>query len=355
MQRIICILIIVALAYSARAQDSEDKPCVQNIQTAQQRYDEGRIQDIEPLLLNCLEQADFTKAQKAEALRLLTLAYIFLDEDQKAEATMLRLLKTNHEFRTNPAIDPTEFITLYNQFRHEPVFNIGFKYIVNLSQVQVTQLNSALDLNSNKPAYQPRIGLFGLGINFEYKIADRLYLFPELQFRNMAIQRTQSQTGTATGSPYISTTTFEEMQWLSLPVSAKYVISFEKQPKFKLYLLGGLSVDYLLKATKPVDANVLQMINDQDVTFQLTTTPDKKPLNFGAQAGLGTTYKVGEGFLSLELRYAYSFTNLTKPGSVLQPSQAAQINTLIQDDIYKLHHIAISLGYTLNIYIPKPL
>ncbi len=355
MQKFIFILLIITIAYPVSAQVSEDKPCVQNIQTAQQRYDEGRIQDIEPLLLNCLEQADFTKAQKAEALRLLTLAYIFLDEEQKAESTMLRLLKTYHEFQANPAIDPTEFITLYNQFRHEPVFNIGIKYMVNLSQVQVTQLNSALDLNSNKPAYQPRVGIFGLGINFEYKVADRLFLFPELQFRNMAVQRTQTQNGTASGTPYISTTTFEEMQWLSLPVSAKYIIPFKQQPKFKLYLLGGLSVDYLLKATKPVDANVLQMLNDQDVTFQLTTTADKKPLNFGAQAGLGATYKVSEGFLSLELRYAYSFTNLTKPGNVLQPSQAAQINTLIQDDIYKLHHIAISLGYTLNIYIPKPL
>jgi len=97
------------------------------------------------------------------------------------------------------------------------------------------------------------------------------------------------------------------------------------------------------------------MINDPTVGFPITSTEDKNRLNYGIFAGGGVTIKASEGFISLEVRYLHSFSKLPKVENVLAPTDPAQTNTLVQDDIYRLNHIAISIGYTLNIYMPKQL
>ena len=60
MKKFILALIIPLSSSLALAQEvievEEVSPCVQNIETAQQRYDQGRIQDIQPLLQDCLDR-----------------------------------------------------------------------------------------------------------------------------------------------------------------------------------------------------------------------------------------------------------------------------------------------------------
>jgi outer membrane protein with beta-barrel domain len=352
--RKIYLLTLLLVSPMAFAQQQGDA-CVQNIEIAQQRYDEGRIQDIQPLLSDCLAKGNYTKAEEAQALRLLALAYIYLEDEKQAEATMLRLLETYHEFQVNPSIDPTEFINLHEQFRYKPVFNLGVRYIFNFAQPMVTGLNSSLNLNGDKPAYDIQFSFVGIGVNFEYKLTENLILYPEIHYKSMAVSRTGVQSGTATGLPYISITNVEDQQWLSIPVSVKYKFRFKDLSNFGAYANLGLSADYLLSATRPADRSILQTPNDPEVGFTIKSTKDKNRMNFGAFAGGGVTYKLGEGFISLEARYLYSFTKLTKSENILNPTNPQQWNTGVQDDLYRLNHIAISVGYTRNIYLPKQL
>lgn len=337
------------------AQEEQVDICVQNIEVAQQRFDEGRIQDIQELLTDCLKKGNYTKAQKSQALRLLTLSYIFLEDEDNAEASMLKLLQTDHEFKVNPAIDPTEFINLHEQFRYKPLFNLGVRYIGNFAQPIVTGLNSSLSLTDTRPAYTIQPGYVGIGLNFEYEFKQNFVLYPEIHYKTMSILRTENQPGSTTGADYITVNNNENQNWLSLPVSVKYNVSFTKIPNLKLYANAGGSVDLLISASRPAKTSVLQMPNDPEVGSTINSTDDKNKLNFGVFAGGGITYKLGEGFISLETRYLYSLTNLTDPAKVLNPSDPAQIGTAVQDDIYKLNHLAISLGYTINIYLPKQL
>lgn len=351
----ILLLTLVLTTHLVMAQEEVLDVCVQNIEIAQQRYDEGRIQDIQPLLTDCLNKGNYTKAEKSQVLRLLTLSYIFLDDDKNAEATMLRLIQENHEFQVNPTIDPTEFINLHEQFRYKPVFNIGVRYIFNFAQPVVTDLNSSLNLNGEHPVYSIQFGFVGFGINFEYEFFKDFILYPELHYKNMAIARTEFQPGVITGNDYITVENFENQTWLSLPVSVKYNFHFQRFPSIKAYANLGGSIDYLLKASRPADGNMLLMTNDPSVGFTINSTDDKNRLNYGIFAGGGITIKASEGFISLEARYLHSFSKLTKPDNIILPSDPQQLNTLVQDDIYRLNHIAISVGYTLNIYMPKQL
>ncbi len=354
MKKIVTLLLLIA-PFWALAQEGEGDACIQNIEIAQQRYDEGRIQDIQALLKDCLESGVYSKAQKSQVLRLLTLSYIFLEDQPMAEATMLRLLQTDHEFKVNPAIDPTEFINLHEQFRYKPLFNLGVRYIFNFAQPVVTGLNSSLNLNGSRPAYTIQFGFVGIGVNFEYAFAKNFILYPELHFKSMAINRVGKQSGAVSGTDYITVENFENQNWLSLPVSVKYNFAFKNMPNVKLYANLGGSASYLLNASKPADLATLKMPNDPEVGFTVNTTADKNRLNFGILAGGGATVKLDEGFVSFEVRYLYSLTNLTGSGQVLSPANAAQLNTLVQDDVYRLNHVAISLGYTRYIYIPKQL
>ena len=140
----IFLLILFLVTQIAIVHGQETDVCVQNIELAQQRFDEGRIQDIQVLLDDCIKRGGFDKAQKSQALRLMTLSYIFLEDEKNAEASMLLLLETNHEFQVNPAIDPTEFINLHDRYRTKPLFNVGFRYISNFAQPIVTDINSSL-------------------------------------------------------------------------------------------------------------------------------------------------------------------------------------------------------------------
>lgn len=349
------LLVLIGLPFLGWTQEQESSVCVQNIELAQQRYDEGRIQDIQDLLQDCIDRKAYDKAQESQALRLLALSYLFLEDEVNAEATMLKLISANHEFQVNPAIDPTEFINLHEQFRYKPLFNLGIRIGANLSQPMVTDLNSSLSLTDQRPVYGTDFGFPMIGVNFEYEFYENFVLYPEIYYRAMTVSRTDTQLDEIDGIEYFSVTNSESQNWLSVPISVKYLLHLKNVPSLKFYANLGGSLDFLLSSEKPGDQSVLQLPNDPELGSTINSTNDKNRLNFGILAGAGITYKLGEGFVSLEARYVHSLTKLQKPENILNPTDPAQLNTLVQDDIYRLNHVAISLGYTLNIYIPKQL
>ena len=285
----------MALPYLSMAQDEATSVCVQKIELAQQRYDEGRIQDIQALLKDCIDGGTYDKAQKSQALRLLTLSYLFLEDEENAEATMLQLISANHEFQVNAAIDPTEFINLHEQFRYKPLFNVGVRYILNLSQPIVTELNSSLNLNGARPEYIPQVSIFSLGVNFEYEFYKDLVLYPEIHYRTMTVYKTYSQNSylndpdTGTKDVFLTTNNYDKQAWISLPVSVKYLLHLKNAPKIKFYANLGASMDYLLSSEKPGDNAKLETRNSSDVAITTSSTDDKNRLNFGVFGGGGIT------------------------------------------------------------------
>src|SRR6185503_8750501 len=97
--------------------------------------EQGRLHELPEIVAECLrkspKEGGFTKEEKKETYRLLTLAYIYLEEPEKADQMMLELLKTDHFFEINPALDPAEFIALYKKHRTTPLFRVGAKFLVN--------------------------------------------------------------------------------------------------------------------------------------------------------------------------------------------------------------------------------
>jgi len=83
--------------------------CTQTIRQIRLTYEQGRLHELPDLAKGCLRNG-FTKEEKREAYRYLTLAYIYLEEPDSADINMLKLLETDHFYQVNQTIDPAEFI-----------------------------------------------------------------------------------------------------------------------------------------------------------------------------------------------------------------------------------------------------
>ena len=98
--------------------------CAQTLRLANSTYEQGRLHELPDLLAKCLENG-FDKQEKVQAYKLLALTYIYLEEPEKADEMMLKILQTDNYFTINKDIDPAEFIALYNTFRTKPVYRLS--------------------------------------------------------------------------------------------------------------------------------------------------------------------------------------------------------------------------------------
>ncbi len=350
------IVFILRVPYLYAQDETEDKSdCVLNLEKAQQQYDKGRIQDVEPLISKCLKNNEYEKIEKVQALKLLTLAYLFLEEPEQAEETMLTLLNTNHEFTTNPAIDPSEFINLYEKFRHDPLYNIGILGGVTLANPIVTKLNSTQNLNnSNRPSYTPLLS-FSVGAYIEYEFKNRFYINGGLSFKNLSFKKNSPATKPITNSSNGGFEGRENQSYIDLPLWGQYHIMENKG--FTLYAGLGVAPQFLLSASFPGDAMSNAVEGSADATSNtISVTADRNRFNAAGIALAGVKLKAGEGYVNFQIKYGQQFLQNTKDASALTPENSNMVWDLSNaTDGFRLHTLQITLGYTKNFYVPKKL
>ena len=332
---------------------SQAEQCTQNLEEAQIRYEEGRIQDVEGLLLRCVNTKAYTKGQEVQALRLLILSYIFMEQEDKADTTMLRLLQRNHEFQPDEALDPTEFINLYNTYNTDPIFNVGVQFGQNFSLTQVKQLHSV-----GQQGWKKEYGIVNgvtLGINFEWEFADQWYLYPQVQYSIKKYTQTEEYQGVWTGTIISTGQIAENLQILEVPISVQYEFG---ERNFRPYAFVGGSASYLLASSYPSDNNSRTRSETADVKINTVDSRDDRNVwNGHAHLGGGVKLKAGEGFLTAEVRLSYQITDFSKPENSLTPTDDPDLlyNLWTWYDTFTMHSGFITIGYTKNIYRPKKL
>jgi len=334
-------LILSLLAIDAIAQEER---CTQNLEDAQLRYDEGRIQDVEGLLESCMDTYD--KAQKVLALRLIILSAIFQKQEEHADDLMLELLQTNHEFVPDDALDPTEFINLYNTYRTKPIFNIGFHAGLNLTFNDVRALHT-VGQQGWKKEYSIING-FTVGLLYEWEFKPRWILYPELQYVQKKYTLSEEYMGILSNDLIAKGDINETYIWAELPVSVQYVFRDNKQ--FKPYVFLGGTLGYLLSSQYPGDNNTREISDIQLST--VNSGDDRNRISVSALGGAGIKVKLGEGFITLEGRFNYQLTQLTIDENGLTPSDDQDLVYGLWEwyDSFYQHTATLLVGYTFNIY-----
>jgi hypothetical protein len=335
---LLLMMVSCILYYHGNAQST----CTQTLRSARATYDQGRLQELPSLLEGCL-RSGFSTQEKVEAYKLLTLAYIYLEEPDKADQTMLAILNTDHYFEVNYSTDPAEFIALYKTFRTKPIYRVGGKIGAVATMPNVVE---AVKANEGDSKYIAKIGV-QLHFVFEIPLSDRLTFNPEIGFmqRNFGYENTTNFIDTT-----FSTVATEKQNWISLPLNVQY--QFQTQ-KFKPFVALGFQTDYLLGSnfTGSRTRKGYQFIEEK--SFALSTQREK--LNMSIVAAAGAHFKLGGGLVITEVRVLYGLKNVNSNTTAFAIDSNLPFQYGYADSVFKLNSISLTIGYVYNIFNPKKL
>jgi len=330
--------------------------CTQTIRQIRLTYEQGRLHELPDLAKGCLRNG-FTKEEKREAYRYLTLAYIYLEEPDSADINMLKLLETDHFYQVNQTIDPAEFIALYKKFRHDPVFRWGIKFGGNATMPTTLEHYNVGSTGSGA-------GKYGLSGNIQATLAfekdlpklhEKLVMAPELGWVNRAFS--YNNPGLATldddGTTPISSQDFIFKQtWLDLNVIMQWKL--ENRLERQTYVGLGPGVSYLIGSTNQASTTIGTGANKFTVTGP--AVDDHLSFNslvYSVTAVVGAKLKLGELYGTLDIRYQYGINNVvnesTRTNAEIAFDYQGQYNN------YRMSNVMVNLGILIPQFSPKKL
>jgi hypothetical protein len=323
--------------------------CSQNLEQAQRQFDEGKFYSIESLLSGCLKSG-FTKQERINALELLALTKLYLDEMEEADSVYLNLLREDPEHQVNELIDPPDLIFLHNNFRTKPVFFWAVNAGINFTNTSIIHDYTAFSKNRTNEQYKARLG-FELGLSIEFNVYEDLYVggaflyclknflyTDEVQFES--IERSQ---------PY-QISYIDANNFISIPVFAKYMIG---EKRIRPYVYAGLSTSLLMFSNQN-DFGKVSPINEDPIELSsLDITSLRRKVMLSGIIGIGAMIKSGGlTLMALDLKIEPGFTNITDE-SQRYSNQSIVISNGIVNDALRINSISLSVRFIRPFYNPK--
>ncbi|MEP2772291.1 MAG: outer membrane beta-barrel protein [Fulvivirga sp.] len=342
MRRLLVLFLFLFIAQLGYSQ------CAQILRQGRTVYDEGRIHELPSLLASCIKSG-FSDEERTEAYRLLILSYIYLDEPEKADETMLALLRDNPEFQINQESDPAELINLYGTFRTKPILKVGVKMGTNLTTTNLIQNGSVNNLNGEiDQDFSAGIGLIGgLVVELPFK-NNKLSLALELSFNRYSFKSESNLYSNADGSIVTNTLFVENQNIAELSPSIQFApFKMNISPFFGL---GG-SLNYLLNTTTTSSREVLgfQEIRENDIDL----TDARQKLTYSIILSAGIKPKLNRGNVLITLRYKYGLVNVVNSDKTLDVAPEFIFDYYGYYSDFKTSHLELAIGYIFNIYNPK--
>lgn len=346
MKRLLPVVLIIFSFYTASGQTPTAPTAAQTLRLARATYEQGRLHEV-PTQLDDNVIAKMTKPEKVQAYTLLCLSYIYLEESENADKSMLNILLSDPYFKPNPAVDPAEFVALWRTFRTYPILRVGAKLGVNASRPNVTESVTAVDPTAESK-YSYLIGFqFGGSLDVPlYFLTNKLTLHTDIAYqqKKYSMEVTVNRGVNNLNNVFSGT---ESQNWLSLPVTLEYEL-FEM--KFHPYVALGASVDYLFGSTVTAE----RQRDEQQSIEPKSFNPDRENLNISAIGAAGVKLPLAGGFVVLEVRYSYGLSNITTKASAFADPQFT-LDYGYADSIFKLNTLAVTGSYVINIFNPKKL
>lgn len=336
--------------------------CTQRLNQAEDDYAAGRLLDIPSALEGCLG-IGFSKEEEVRARKLLTLVYIFTDQQSKADAALINLLRADPEHRLDPREDPVELFFLYDQFRVAPIFRIGVKAGVNLTNVNVIQSYSTHNGLAQNKFYNGKeaggIGEFqsvqGTGFNFEATI-ERYFdkgieVISGVQWR---VSKYNLDVETIDESFRLKTAAAHEQMYLRVPLIFRYNYGYSNRDQvFIPYGFLGVGYDYLLQSTySNGERSPGAIYNTTGIDTRSAGITNKHGISL--IGGLGTKIRIKTHFLTVEAQYNNSRIAYTNDANLYQ-NQESIFDLGFVEDLVSIDLFMFSVGWTQSIYSPKKL
>lgn len=344
--------------------------CTRNLQEANESFNQGRFIEIDTLLRKCIKSG-FTKQERIEALELLALSKLYLDEMDMADSIYLELLTLDPEHTVNPLIDPPDLIFLHQSFRTEPIFSwsasIGMTYTYPSVIHEDFIYPSTLVKYNDQPSqimipdkdYKPSIG-FLFGFNMDFVIYKDMYAGWGLNY-NRTVYKYKAQylrdlyASTNVTELFYESTFRQNLDWISIPLSVKYQFG---KINLKPYILGGASYHALIRS-RHNDLTREKIAGSAETKIEKGSSNDidsKNRTNFSLNLGAGFMYKTnGIDYIVVELRYSKFLKNISN-GSTRYGDIDNQTNIILYGvalDDYNLTSFDLTVKFLRPFYKPK--
>lgn len=353
--RTLRVLLIAACAsvVMSSAAFGQSVQCTESLSRAQARFDLGNLPGITEILLPCIRSNGFSKEENIRALALMTLVYLYQDDQANADLWMIELLKADPEHKFDPAVDPQEIIFLKEKFRYKPIYRLTGQVNGNLAFYrQLSEHGAEQRATSTVETSSP----FGLGGNL---LIEREF-FPGLELgsglglalKNLLITKSKNQGGN------LATHT-ERYTFFELPVFARYTYYGKKDNPWNPYVIGGASFGYLGKMEYADSERKSIDFSDDEAGATLPTQDflseyqKRTRFNYFAFAGLGVKKRVKTDFVIIEARYTYGVNNIVVGENRYAGPQELFFELMEVDSDFALNGLSFSIGYQMSIYKPK--
>lgn len=355
------MLFFLAKSISVFAQN----PCAIALSEAEDKYDQGRLYDIEGILKECLK--GFTNEEKVRAYRLLTLTYLFLNYEEKADSSFLKLLNVNPIWKTDEDLDPLELINHSKKFTTKPKYILSAKIGTNISRA-----NQLLDYSITKSLdksdkYSSDFG-FIIGGGAEMVIWKDLHLAGEIFYSGKRIHLSDTQFG------FYTTNMDIVHREIELPIMLKYNFFMGK---VNPYCFGGVSPSFKAQSSTINIERTYRDENDVESIANpklqdIVTTRMKNRFNYSVLLGAGINYKIGLNYVTVEARYSKGIPNVTDEENRYSISSQREVpnedEPIVKnfpggrdvkfplghiDDDFKIDNLSIMVGFVYPLYKPR--
>lgn len=377
MKRLYFLTLVIVLSVSATgwAQedtnegsevDSKTSGSAEILLQVRQMYDQGRVHEIHPFIEDAITKDLMIKEDQIEAYKLLVLSYIYLDQSEDADRTMLELLKKNPLFAPNDT-DPTELHHLYDTYRTKPIFRTGLFYGANLSMTEVLKLNGYQNLGEGtdeKGDYKSGWGVLNIGLLLEKDFLKRMITL-ETDFIYGTLTNKYAQ---STGGGRITRGSFEDdnpeiesQTFFGTNVIVQYHPFYKDYDyrAIKPYAFIGGSSNFLISAkvnnstsnkvdggTPPTRDAILY--GDEAKDKENNNTTIRNGDNYYLLGGVGAKWQLGQGHLFLSGQYSFQLNN----DMAIKGYNGADFRS---SNEIKMHYFQINFGFAFSWYAPKKL
>ena len=352
MKYVVGITFLSLLSFSSQV-FGQASTCTQTLRLVQATYEQGRLHELEGQMAGCL-RSGFDIQQKVQAYRYLTLAYIYLEEPEKADAAMLELLNADYFFKPNDAVDPAEFIALYRKFRVDPLFRVGIRLGPTATMPAMQEVFYAGSNALGNGKFAPKVG-FSLGLAFEkdfpgfiknFSIAPEIvFITRSYSYSNPLLTENNQSPGTAVIS---QDPNLLKQSWLDLNLLVQYKLS---ESKFNPYISIGPGIGLLLKSSN----NIATEVDGQGAITgsDIDTKSSYNSLAYSAIISVGSKIRLGGFYLTGDIRYQYGLNNVVNESSRSNPEALFDYGYVPSN--YRQNNFTINVGLVIPYFSPKKL
>jgi len=340
--RIYVLILFILLLSSVHllAQSS----CERNLNEARSDYSSGNLYAVPGKLGDCLEDG-FSKTEKIQALRLLTLTYININQQEKAKATLIKLLNLKTDYQVNKNVDPNELYSLYRKIDTDIKYFIGVTFGFNLNSIKPHFSRNTYPLPDHEYNYISKISSPQVGLQFLYPINKNIIAGAEIQYQNQKYSYSEVNDY---DNQNITTISYDSNNnGINLNLMLRYMKDYYQLKPFAEIGTSGRAnltyeiIDYLSEFPITVD--------DENINDEISIYSNRSKFNFSLNANIGTMVKVGENYAEIKFGVSNYFRNhLNEKGK-----KEANISTILDGMVLKDDNFT-NLIYQVNLTFNIP-